>query len=108
MTDAEESELLWMNVFDRYPQAVCGIVGSLYLTIVGDMDQEVHINGVDAETTIHIDIGTGIEIFHVINIKACLLFDLTPHTFLCRLIHIHETAWQVKGALGWFFGTTHH
>jgi hypothetical protein len=41
MTDAEESELLGMNVFDRYPQAVSGIVGSTYWGVVGDMHQEV-------------------------------------------------------------------
>ena len=112
--DAEQPEILGMDVLRSQPKEFTRIVGSagalegirmglgiLHMTTIE------HIDGVYQKAGILILVGDGEEELHTINVQPRLLLHLANHPFLARLKHVGEAAWEVEGALGGILGTTH-
>ena len=74
------------------------------------MTGKKEVECVDIHTRIMVDIRNGEHIPDVAGIdhQPRLLLDLPHHALFGILVVIHETAWQVEGAFGWFFSPTGH
>jgi hypothetical protein len=71
-------------------------------------DEKVHIDGMNAESGIHIDVRRREKILDSIDLQACLFLNLATHALFNGLIHVTETSRQVEGSLGGFFSTTNN
>ena len=105
LTDRGEAKALYIDLSQRNPHTLSGIVGSLDHVTVG-MAQIKHIQRMDVHPRVTVDVGYRKEILHLSDIKPCLFPDLSDDALFTTLSIIHETARQVKGVFGGLLATT--
>jgi len=114
VADAGETKLGGIDLADRYPESLSGVVGGTDNGLDGcrvavDGNEEIHVDGMNAHAAVLVDVGRRelIDNVGLTDLKARFFLDLAAHAFLDGLVHIDKTTGQVEGALGRLLGSSH-
>ena len=94
LTDRGEAKALYIDLSQRNPHTLSGIVGSLDHVTVG-MAQIKHIQCMDVHPRVTVDVGYRKEILHLSDIEPCFFPDLSDNALLTALPIVDEAARQV-------------
>ena len=92
----------------RQPETFRGVVGGMYFHVAFYTAKIEHVERVDIDAGIAVDIWNAEEIFNILYVYVCLFFYLTPDAFLSCFIHVTKTAWKVESAFCRLFRTLYH
>ncbi len=96
------------DVFEGHPEAVGHVVLGMDVRGVGHCAAEKHVEGVDHEAGVFIEVGEGKEVVGADDRESCLLAHFAGHAFFARLLHVDESSRQVECSLGRAFATSAH
>ena len=92
-----------------YPEQVCGIVcGMCPKSVARDSAAIEHINRVNLESRILVEIGNGEEEFHRGDFQTRLFAHLAAHSVLAGLKTVGEASGEIQRAFGGLFRPTDH
>ena len=106
--DGAEPEFLGTDVLQRHEEEVGGVVHGGVVERVLDLAAEEHVERMDREAGVHVEVGQGEEVVRAYDVEPRLFPHLAGHSLFPRFVQVDEASGQVERTFGGFFGPAAH